>query len=323
MIPYSDSENTDSESDDCDSSNANSIASVNNSVLTSVSSVENVDSVTDKADRTCQTTGVIKPIPKYPVYKLSVSTYESSPIQSTVVQQNQNFRDYLQEGNIANYFLDELEQSLNAQAELLDRAILLSVAEHSRNSTDLNSNTEQSRGNIEVSLDNSDKSIAVAAADHTKDDQALSVSSLVDVGNSTLITESLGIEKITDDQSGKHFTSSFLGFSIDESNTSQRMKLLTDMQNIVADSRRMIRERRRQSLNADYRRQIWGYRQSSVSQNTGLDDSELMQSEASDILTELVTITPKTNRMLRSKGPVPDFPNVQIKTLEYKERGTK
>ena len=51
-----------------------------------------------------------------------------------------------------------------------------------------------------------------------------------------------------------------------------------------------------------------------------IDDTTVI-SEASDILTELPVISPRaSNRVLRSMGPVPGLPNVQYKTLEYKNR---
>ena len=105
----------------------------------------------------------------------------------------------------------------------------------------------------------------------------------------------------------------FSGFESD-ANESKSRKIINEMKEIVANSRRIIVER---AVSANIRRRSLTMRHISTSQEMSEYD-EQASSEQFDTLGELPNFdSRRSHRVLRSEGNVIDLPYIQPSILEY------
>jgi hypothetical protein len=165
-----------------------------------------------------------------------------------------DFEKYLKEHAVCTELFEFLEQTLNAQEEMLDNALFLC-------SGDVNNTVNPNLLASNVDLNTSAQ---------TDDNINKSPSHIVSIRNKN---EKLPEEKIVEDN--------FSGFSTNELNTSKQKKCLTDLKNLVIHARQTLAEKRRRS--ADFRRELLVYRENrSIYSNT----QSTKMSEIDDIATE-------------------------------------
>ena len=94
--------------------------------------------------------------------------------------------------------------------------------------------------------------------------------------------------------------------------------LLDEMKKLISESRRNISARRERCK--DLRKSIWNYRDRTVSSMCTTVDSNqaTIFADVTNNVTSIPIVNKPLQRVLRSQGVVPDYPNVQPNILEYK-----
>lgn len=330
-----DSSSSDSETDSRSDSSGSS-SSVERSVTPATSCNTNSDS--NDASITSESTDAHETIQREQNLTYSYEQFKGAPRQSTPIKNKDNyssheneisprdFQKYLEQNEADLNLFNYLEQTFNIHDELLDRAqFLLSniTASHTDNNQNGNVTDNEAPTDVIVFRETANERSSPIEQNMIKKNisRTETASPLISVNSESGVTigvpvhsEGACILPSAEENAIRNIGNNFSGFPENDSNRSHRLAIMNDMKDLVSHARRTLAERRRNSR--DFRRELLEYRQSISIQADTVDS---IVSETSDILTELPVIkTPM--RALRSQGPVPLFPNVQQKTLEYKRR---
>uniref|UniRef100_A0A6A7FN12 RNA-directed DNA polymerase n=1 Tax=Hirondellea gigas TaxID=1518452 RepID=A0A6A7FN12_9CRUS len=269
---------------------------------------------------------------------------QSTPIRNTSSQSEENyvsahdFEKYIEQNEADMNLFSYLQQSLDIQDDLLERAISYlsvqsaetsKVVQQSNRSTENHSNINNNftLTNKKSSEDKEEATVSPEVAGARADSVSTNIQSAdgaacVDGGsvpaNSDFVEVQDKYQSNIDNDSNE---TKFSGFSIADPNKSAQANILNNLKDIVAQSRKILAERKRHSR--DFRKELWEYRQRH-SYSSLYDTNSTIASEASDILTEMqdnIRITPR--RILRSQGSVRSLPYIQPAILEYKRRQDK
>ena len=253
------------------------------------------------------------------------------PLQSTKVDEGKCFGEFLvDEMEVSNTF-HILEQSILIQEEVLEGTeALLSQLWSDLSGSDRGLNDQVgSRGfsllGMSCQSDVQEDSFR-QHEDRIENKQGLStggeleensrISSEEGVDKEGEVLEVCGVANATQENSAE-----FAGFSQNE-NSLNALAKLNDMRELINVSRRNLMAGRTRSQGL--RRQLMEYREIqsfNVSEAASLGGD--VSQEIRDYLTELPPRAASTPRVLRSRGPVKDLPNVQSGILEYKLKKLK
>jgi hypothetical protein len=213
--------------------------------------------------------------------------------------------------------LEELSARQEQLVEALQEAVISinagSIGSEERGSDDSEERISfGSKAELSTETFKQDNQLVTDSADIVRDTST-------DILNGNLLGDDVAqadvVAAVTAEQSNEMTIADRVRLRAAETPVSPAGTALRELRDLVGESRRFIAERRRRSREMRFET----LRRMSIGSATGATDT-LCHGEPSDLLMDLPRLQQSTPiRALRSRGAVPELPNVQNKPLEYRQ----